>query len=760
MSQLSIYGGDAYGCRDNGVGSQPPPATGVGQVSPLPPGVEPYGVWRRKTAFDKDRPNCYEFATAAVSSPDNYDSEPRKREGWIREPNFFGPFSQIGASAVLSQLSRYGGDYYYCLRERPPRAVLVTPPAQSIGLGEEANLKALAYYADGSTRDITGEAKWSRSIPFYGASSGVYTITAEYRGLTGSATVTVTESAITGLVISSAQTEYKVGETAYFTATAVYSDGTSRVVAGGPELTWNPGDSITGDAEGIYHVSATYKGISGTFSVRFVKDQPAPSASSLTISGMSVSGAGGGTINAGAPMSANATILVGDFTGTLAVEWRRLSDGAGGGDIQVLSVTPNSQIPVSKAFPELSPALSGVTYDTIHLSVSDGADLNAQATADFEWKKGDEFLGFMLEDAKSGKAGTKFEIGDKVVVTSKWKAVNNPDAGRTRRIAYLLDGALYYEEANVAVQPGKVLRHSFTLDTKALKKGTIALRVDFLDPKSNAMVQGNGKLFMAEGKDEITSAKASLSQGGGSGKTFNSGSTVYINAAIAAAKQPDGPRTLTLSTRGRSVLSETFDMKGGDTASKAFAINTGKLDTGYHVFIVQLDNENGRQDRKIVRIKVQEDPNASTGTSGGLQNVTCTGDTVNIKVWDHGAQDGDIITLYLGGNPVLSGLNLNACGGSEPSGPPCALLNLPFPAGTRVPVTITAHNEGSSPPNTAALKVEGGCTPELQYWGLKTGQSASIYISRSVAPPAQTSQGTPASATAPGQAQPNVQSWP
>ena len=763
MAELSVYGGDAYGCRNNGVGTQPPPTTGVGQVSPLPPGIEPYGVWRRKSAFDADRPNCYEFATAALSSPDNYDSPPRQREGWVREPNFFGPFSPLGASAVLSQLSRFGGDYYYCIRQRPPMAVLVNPPSQSIGLGEEANLKALALYADGTTRDISTEATWSQSNPFYGASSGVYTITASYQGLTGSATVTVKESAVIGLTISSAQNVYKVGESAYFTATLVYSDGSSRTVSGDPELTWDPNDYITGDKEGVYHVSATYRGIRSIHSVRFEKDQSGASGAVFSITGLSVAGTGGGSaISSGSPVSASATIAVGEFSGTIAVSWQRLSDGAGSGDIQVLAVSPNSQVPVSRTFAKLAAGMGGVTYDTIRLTVSDGADLSVQATVDFEWRQGDRFLGFVIEDADNGKPGSQFEIGDKASITSKWKVSEDKDTGKTRQLSYAVNGAVFHQEPVVSVRPGAIIRHSALLDTATLSKGTLQLRADLHDPDAQATASGEGKLFLKEGKDRITRAQASLSQGGGSGKTFNSGDTVYIGAGIEAAKEPDGPRTLSLSYRGKTVLSETFDMQGGETASKAFAINTGKLDTGRHAFAVQLDNANGRQDRQIVRIKVQEDPNASGSGSGGLQNVNCTGDTINIKVWDHGTQDGDIITLQLGGTTVLGGFDLNSCGGSEPASAPCAIMNLPFPAGTQVPVTITAHNEGSVSPNTASLKIEGGCTPETQHWGLKTGQSASIFIRRATGA-TTTSSSAAAAGTGTGSGQaatPTTQSWP
>jgi hypothetical protein len=202
------------------------------------------------------------------------------------------------------------------------------------------------------------------------------------------------------------------------------------------------------------------------------------------------------------------------------------------------------------------------------------------------------------------------------------------------------------------------------------------------------------------------------------------------------------------------VLTENFELKAEETTAKAFQINSGKLKPGNHTFILLLSNQNGRQDREVVRVKLQKDTTPQQGT-GGLQNVTCSGDTVNIKVWDHGTQDGDVVSVSLGGAPVLSDFDLNSCGGKEPGVLPCAFMNLPFPAGTQVAVTIRALNEGSVSPNTASLKVEGGCTPEVQQWGLKTGDTASIFISRSTASqgPGQAGAQSPGTLTAP-------QSWP
>ena len=224
------------------------------------------------------------------------------------------------------------------------------------------------------------------------------------------------------------------------------------------------------------------------------------------------------------------------------------------------------------------------------------------------------------------------------------------------------------------------------------------------------------------------------------------------------------------------ILAEHFDLEGGKKTSRSFQINSGKLAAKNHAFTLELfDDQAKRQDYKVVRIKLaKKQATQGTGSQGNLQNVTCTGDTVSIKVWDHSSQDGDIITLKLAGQAVLSNFNMGwkknnivGCGGSEPFGPPCAFMNLPFPAGTRVAVSVTAHNQGDGGPNTAALKVEGGCTPELQHWSLSTGETNSIFISRDTSTPQQGGQNASPGQTAGGQSsgtdpgsQSSVQSWP
>lgn len=83
--------------------------------------------------------------------------------------------------------------------------------------------------------------------------------------------------------------------------------------------------------------------------------------------------------------------------------------------------------------------------------------------------------------------------------------------------------------------------------------------------------------------------------------------------------------------------------------------------------------------------------------------ATVNSHIVTFNVWDSGAIDGDIISLNVNGNWVLQQYTLT---------------------GTKKPISVTlnksgysyvalfAHNEGSSPPNTAALSLNDGTSEQ------------------------------------------------
>lgn len=159
--------------------------------------------------------------------------------------------------------------------------------------------------------------------------------------------------------------------------------------------------------------------------------------------------------------------------------------------------------------------------------------------------------------------------------------------------------------------------------------------------------------------------------------------------------------------------------------------------------IDQLENELGRSDslnNQILTLLSELDakqrmcgpPQPPTQE---LQNSECRSPRIIIKVWDHNALDGDIVSISVNGHVVRRSLNLDTCGNKnkEPvgmSGPcviPIDLSQMVQPGGT-VQILVTALSEGKNPPNSAALKIIGECTAREQEWLLKTGQSASMGI--------------------------------
>lgn len=99
---------------------------------------------------------------------------------------------------------------------------------------------------------------------------------------------------------------------------------------------------------------------------------------------------------------------------------------------------------------------------------------------------------------------------------------------------------------------------------------------------------------------------------------------------------------------------------------------------------------------------------------GGLQDVTVDSRQVEMRLWDHGEQDGDIVTVYLNGQALVSNFPITNAGANFR-----LMLN---PGPNRL--VVFAHNEGSSSPNTASIsltRVVRG--PASQSYSLNTNAS-------------------------------------
>jgi hypothetical protein len=73
-------------------------------------------------------------------------------------------------------------------------AVTISPANSTLNVNDTQPLSAVAKFADGSSKEVTGEATWAPGTSFFTATTaGVFTVTATYQGVAGSATLTVNE---------------------------------------------------------------------------------------------------------------------------------------------------------------------------------------------------------------------------------------------------------------------------------------------------------------------------------------------------------------------------------------------------------------------------------------------------------------------------------------------------------------------------------------------------------------------------------------
>ena len=224
-----------------------------------------------------------------------------------------------------------------------PKALVVTPAATSAVVGSTQAYVATLVYDDGTTSVVTG-ADWTSSDatvatistggpgggpggggPGNGGgtatalSVGTSTITATYSGLSGTATLTVTDPPISYIQVTPTNTNLPVGATQPFTATAVFADFTTRNVTA--SATWTSSNTtaavVTGTgpnagrasalAEGSATITATYDGVSGSTVLTVAKNVVSVSvtpANPTTVLGVGVA------FSATATLSNNATLVV------------------------------------------------------------------------------------------------------------------------------------------------------------------------------------------------------------------------------------------------------------------------------------------------------------------------------------------------------------------------------------------------------------------------------------------------------------------
>jgi uncharacterized protein YjdB len=133
-------------------------------------------------------------------------------------------------------------------------SIAVSPAASSLPVNTSQQFTATGTYKDGSSRDLTALVSWASSFGSIasidvsgvatGKSAGSTTISASLGGVTGSTSLTVTAPTISSIVITPDGLTLGIGIGQQYTATAIYSDGSTQDLVSG--VTWS--SSATGVA--------------------------------------------------------------------------------------------------------------------------------------------------------------------------------------------------------------------------------------------------------------------------------------------------------------------------------------------------------------------------------------------------------------------------------------------------------------------------------------------------------------------------------
>jgi uncharacterized protein YjdB len=125
-------------------------------------------------------------------------------------------------------------------------SITVSPGGTTIPVNTSQQFSATGNYSDGSSRDLTSLVSWNSSTTSVatidvngvatGVASGPTTISATLGSITGSTTLTVSAPTISSIVVTPVGVTLGIGVTQPYTATAIYSNGSSQDLSSG--VTW------------------------------------------------------------------------------------------------------------------------------------------------------------------------------------------------------------------------------------------------------------------------------------------------------------------------------------------------------------------------------------------------------------------------------------------------------------------------------------------------------------------------------------------
>ncbi len=300
-------------------------------------------------------------------------------------------------------------------------SIAVTPAADSVVTASTIQYTAIATYTDASTQDVTGSATWSSSsitvatITSIGYAlaivPGSTTIAALYNGITGSTGLTVTPiiaPTLTAITVAPTIGSVAIGNTQQFTATGVYSDGTTQNLTS--QATWvssatgvatvNSSGLTSTHSGGNTQITASYNGVSGvaalTVSPATLVSLVVTPATVTLASGTSQQYTATGTLSDGSTQNlTNSVTWSSSSTGVATINASGLATASGIGGTTItaqagsvsgtaaMTVTAATVVALQAIPPVVTLPAGGTQQLTVTAEFSDGSAQNVTASATY-----------------------------------------------------------------------------------------------------------------------------------------------------------------------------------------------------------------------------------------------------------------------------------------------------------------------------------------------------------------------------------------
>ncbi|HEY0923312.1 ice-binding family protein [Rheinheimera pacifica] len=196
------------------------------------------GVYSDGTSQDISAAVSWASGTAEVATITNNpgDSNPAAAHGVVTG-------LAAGTSQISATLAGISAETTLTISNNSLSSIVVTPASTSTAVGLSRQFMATANYADGNAVDVSRSVVWASSDAAVatfnengtansglatGQAAGTVQITATLAAVSGTANLAVTAATLNSIVLSPLNGGVVAGQSRQYTATGVYSDGTSE----------------------------------------------------------------------------------------------------------------------------------------------------------------------------------------------------------------------------------------------------------------------------------------------------------------------------------------------------------------------------------------------------------------------------------------------------------------------------------------------------------------------------------------------------